>query len=149
MHRALLHNGTFLAGVAAVLVVFRHALAHYAEVVQPRLHAVVRAAADAYLELVRQLHAVPAEVELVVDAVGEGLRVRKAVYAHCALAGHDRAHHAARAARHQPAGLDSGDQRLDVLVRHALYLHRQAGGHGYAPVAVLPGGVGERAELRV
>src|SRR5699024_7184915 len=66
VHRALRHDSALLTCVAAVLVVVRHALPDDAEVVQARLHAVVRAAADADLELVRQLHAVPAEVELVV-----------------------------------------------------------------------------------
>lgn len=87
VYRALRHHSALLTCVAAVLVVVRHALADDAEVVQPRLHAVVRAAADADLELVRQLHAVPAEVELVVDAVGKGLRIRQAVHAHAPLQG--------------------------------------------------------------
>ena len=144
----LLHRAG-LAGAALLGFKGRHALADDAEVVQVRLYAVVRAAAQGDLELVGQLHAVPALVEHLVDLLREGKGVVQAVLAGRALAGDHRAHLAARAARGEPfLGQIRADGR-DVLVGHALDFDRQARGHGHFAIAELLRRLRDAAHVRV
>ena len=134
---------------ALVEVLLRHALAVDTEVVEAGLDAVVRAAADGDLELVRQSDVVPADEELVVDPLGKGLGVKEAVDADGALAGHDGAYDGAGAAGDEARGLHLGDQGLEVLVGDALDLNGQADRERNAPVAVLARDVGHHLHLLI
>lgn len=136
-----------LAAAAFGEVVRRHALADDAEVVQIGLDAVVRAAADGDLELVRQSDVVPADEELVVDPLGKGLGVKEAVDADGALAGHDGAHDGAGAAGDEARGLHIGDQGLEVLVGEPWTSMVRRTVMRNAPVAVLARDVGHHLHL--
>lgn len=105
------------------------------------------AAADGDLELVRQLDAVPAEIELVEEPVGELLRVLQAVHADAPLQGTMGRTTLPVPPVTRPTASTARCQRLYVLIGDALDLHCQTHCHGYLAAAVFLGGVAERAQL--
>ena len=138
---------TDLAAAAFGEVVRRHALADDAKVVQIGLDAVVRAAADGDLELVRQPDVVPALVEALVDGTRKRDRVDQTVLAGRALAGDDGANLRAGAAGLKTVLREEGAERLDIGERDALHLDGQTGGHGDLAAAELLCRVYDRADL--
>ena len=147
MHGTALDDAALDAAAALVEVLLRHALAVDAEVVEAGLDAVVRAAADGDLELVRQPDVVPALIEALVDGTRERDRVDQTVLAGRALAGDDGANLRAGAAGLKTVLREEGAERLDIGERDALHLDGQAGGHGDLAAAEFFRRVYDRADL--
>ena len=149
MDRTALDDAALDAVAALDEVLLGHALAVDAEVVEAGLDAVVGAAADGDLELVRQRDRVPAYEELVIYPLGEGLGIEQAVYADGAFAGDDGPDDGARAAGDEARGLHLGAKRLQVLVGDALYFYRQPDSECNSSIAVLARDVGHHLHLLV
>ena len=92
LYRACVNHLAHLTPAALVKVYLRHLLTHYPQVIQIQLYTVIRASANSYLELMRQLDPAVPVVEPLVYLLGEGKRVYKTILACRTLAGYHRAH---------------------------------------------------------
>ena len=149
LYRALIHHCTLLAAAAVIRIILRHYLPHDAEVVETRLDAVVGAAADTDLELVRQLDVVPAFVECLMQIPSQRLSVNQAMNTNRSLAGYNGTDSGTRT-----TGIESGlgnevVERLNILVGQTLNLHCQAGRHGSLAVSEFPGRLSDFVQLLI
>ena len=136
-----------LAAAAEIRVKLRDALADDAQIVEVWFDTVVRASADRNLKLVRQLDALVALVEALVNLLGQIEAVEQAVLAGGSLAGHNRTNLRAGAAGLQTRLRYKGAQVVDLIVWNAADLDGQSGGHLDLAAAEQTGSLGDALAL--
>ena len=137
-----------LAALAAAFIKVRDALTDDTEVVQIRLHAVVRAATDRNLEFVRKRDAMVALVKTMVNLLGQCKGVKQAVLTGRSLAGDDRTDLCTGTAGLQACLCDVGLKCLDIFIWNALYLHGKAGRKRHISISILFCGFCQARHLR-
>ena len=89
--RTNLFNGTFPAAIAGIFIIVRDQLSDHTQIIQIRLHTVVRTSAHCDFELMREQDAAVALIKAMVNLLRQSKGVDQAVLAGGSLTGYDRA----------------------------------------------------------
>ena len=117
-----------LAALALSEVSHGNALADDGDIVQVGLDAVIGAAADSDLELMRQSYAAIAKIEAFVDLFGQAVTVAQTVLAGGSLAGNDGTNQRTGTAGGETVFSQEVDEGLNVSVLNTLDFQSQTGG---------------------